>query len=96
MEVERDFSSIQGQFETVNEGRRFEWFSEQAYGAARQSSGFQLGVERAVMMITGIFEPRAESSSFRSIPLMPGMWMSVMTQSHEVSPAAATNSSAEA
>ncbi len=29
--------------------------------------------ERAVIIITGVFEPRAESASFKSIPLIPGM-----------------------
>ena len=52
--------------------------------------------ERAVIMMTGVVEPWAVSSSLRSIPLMPGMCTSVITQSDEAFPAAAINSSAEA
>ena len=29
--------------------------------------------ERVVIIITGVLEPRAESSSFKSIPFIPGM-----------------------
>jgi hypothetical protein len=54
------------------------------------------GSIRAVIMITGTLEPRDVSSSLRSSPLIPGMCTSVTMQSHDLSPFAATNSSAEA
>jgi len=40
------------------------------------------GSALAVIMIIGIFEPRDLSNRARSRPLMPGMWISVMTQSN--------------
>ncbi len=53
------------------------------------------GSTRAVIMMTGILRLRHIKRRARSNPLMPGMCTSVITQSHDFSPSAATNSSAE-
>ena len=54
------------------------------------------GSVRAVIIMKGMDELREASSRFRSKPLIPGIWISVTMQSHELSPPDDTNSSADA
>jgi hypothetical protein len=54
------------------------------------------GSASAVTMMTGTRQCPAVSACLRSNPHIPGICTSVMTQSHEISPCRAMNSSAEA